>query len=67
MKKVTVFIMLMLAFALIQSATPQTKEKKQLVPGEQAPLADQGQNSFGRIRNVGTTKIKRLWPARPEH
>jgi hypothetical protein len=33
-------------------------DKKLLVPGEQAPLADQDQNSFGRIRRVGTTKQK---------
>lgn len=40
---------------------------KLLVPGEQAPLADQDQNSFGRLRKVGTTKSKaRPGPARPE-
>lgn len=38
-----------------------------LMPGEQAPLADQGQNSFGRIRRVGTSKSKSLGrPPRPE-
>ena len=43
------------------------KTKKELVPGEQAPLANPNQNSFGGIRKVGTTKQKRLpWPARPE-
>jgi hypothetical protein len=38
-----------------------------LVPGEQAPLADPGQNTFGGIRQVGTTKWKRRsGPAFPE-
>ncbi|MEZ5070115.1 MAG: glycoside hydrolase family 43 protein [Bacteroidales bacterium] len=31
-----------------------------LKPGEQAPLANPGQNSFGGIRMVGTTKSKNL-------
>jgi hypothetical protein len=73
MKKLTFFISLLLVFSLIQVVTAQEKEnsrvkdKEELVPGEQAPLANPGQNSFGRIRNVGTTKTKRLpWPARPE-
>jgi hypothetical protein len=67
MKRITFFITLMLVFGFTQKITSQTKEKKQLVPGEQAPLANPGQNSFGRIRNVGTTKQKRLpWPSRPE-
>jgi len=70
--KITYFIILLLVVTFLQSASAQTKDnnpamgKKQLVPGEQAPLADPDQNSFGRIRRVGTTKKKQLWPARPE-
>jgi hypothetical protein len=66
------YITIVLVLIIIQSASAQTKadnpavERKQLVPGEQAPLADPDQNSFGRIRKVGTTKKKQLWPARPE-
>lgn len=45
----------------------KVKIEKQLVPGEQAPLANPGQNTFGGIRNVGTTKTKRRsGPAFPE-
>ncbi|MBN2012110.1 family 43 glycosylhydrolase [candidate division KSB1 bacterium] len=67
MKKITLLVMIMLSLSVVQPATAQTNEKKQLVPGEQAPLANPDQNSFGGIRNVGTTKSKRLpWPARPE-
>jgi hypothetical protein len=40
------------------------QSEKKLVPGEQAPLANPGQNSFGGIRQVGTTKWKRR-PGRP--
>jgi hypothetical protein len=47
--------------------TNKVKVENQLVPGEQAPLANPGQNTFGGIRNVGTTKTKRRsGPARPE-
>jgi Glycosyl hydrolases family 43 len=72
MKKITYFLAILLILSFVQSAAAQTKEnmpakeRKQLVPGEQAPLANPGQNSFGRIRKVGTTKRKQLWPARPE-
>ena len=73
MKKFSFFIAVLLIFSSIQTAPAQTKEKsqkkekKQLVPGEQAPLANPGQNNFGRLRNVGTTKTKSLpWPSRPE-
>ena len=81
MKKLSYLIALLLVFSLIQITTAQEKEKcqeqdkekchkkekKELVPGEQAPLANPGQNAFGRIRNVGTTKTKRSpFPARPE-
>ena len=64
MKKLTCLIALLLVFSLIQITTAQEKE---LVPGEQAPLANPGQNTFGRMRNAGTTKAKRSpLPARPE-
>ena len=39
-------------------------KKTELVPGEQAPIANPGQNTFGRMRNVGTRKSKG-WPGRP--
>ncbi len=43
------------------------KVENELVPGEQAPLADPNQNTFGGIRKVGTTKTKRRsGPAFPE-
>ena len=38
----------------------EVKEEKRLVPGEQAPLANPDQNSFGWIRRVGTSKYKKL-------
>ena len=45
----------------------QDANRVKLVPGEQAPLADPGQNTFGGIRQVGTTKWKRRsGPAFPE-
>jgi hypothetical protein len=67
MRKVIFFIAILHVFGLIQTTSAQTKGKKQLVPGEQAPLADPEQNSYGRIRNVGTVKHKRSpWPSRPE-
>ena len=38
----------------------EVEAEYRLVPGEQAPLADPDQNSFGRIRRVGTTKTKTI-------
>jgi hypothetical protein len=70
MKFTTAFTQAAILMALLLGCNPKdsantqdekssvTTEKK-LVPGEQAPLADPDQNSFGRIRQVGTTKVKR--------
>ena len=66
----------LLAFIFIASLiscnieVPKTQDqsgvepKQELVPGEQAPLASPDQNSFGRIRNVGTSKSKK-WTGPP--
>lgn len=67
-----IYMLLLLSCQTNDSSTPKEDVNKEettkvLVPGEQAPLADQGQNSFGRIRRVGTTKWKtRPGPAFPE-
>jgi len=67
-----VFMLLLLSCQTKNSSTSGEDVSKEeitnrLVPGEQAPLADQDQNSFGRIRRVGTTKSKaRPGPSRPE-
>lgn len=49
------------------SVETHIEEEKKLVPGEQAPLANPDQNSFGWTRNVGTSKYKKSpFPPRPE-
>ncbi|MBN1767137.1 MAG: family 43 glycosylhydrolase [Prolixibacteraceae bacterium] len=69
MKNLIISILSTCLFALIISCNTkqEVKEQKQeadyeqLVPGEQAPLSNPNQNSFGRMRNVGTQK----WKSRP--
>ena len=57
---ITCLIVILISCNCKQDSTTQTTKtrKQELVPGEQAPIADEGQNSFGRMRNVGTTKQK---------
>lgn len=63
---VTVLLVVMCCFAGESQVYGQNSEPK-LVPGEQAPLANPGQNMFGGMRNVGTSKVKgRPGMARPE-
>ncbi|MBN2001309.1 hypothetical protein JW935_27440 [candidate division KSB1 bacterium] len=47
MKKTTFFITALLIFSGVQTTTAQEKDKKKVVPGEQAPPADPGQRNFG--------------------
>ncbi|MEJ2594448.1 MAG: family 43 glycosylhydrolase, partial [bacterium] len=64
----TIFLAALLSCNTRDSETPEdvsgTEAESSLVPGEQAPLADPGQNTFGGIRQVGTTKSKSR-PGRP--
>jgi len=78
MKYTTIFSLAAIFMALLLGCNSKesftTKEdsnnkevESKLVPGEQAPLANPIQNTFGGIRTVGTTKSKsRPGPARPE-
>lgn len=75
MKNLIISIFFTCLLALIISCNPKQEAKEQhqetdyeqLVPGEQAPLSNPNQNSFGRMRNVGTQKWKsRPGPQRPE-
>jgi len=70
MKFTTTFSLAAIFIGLLLGCNPKDSSKtqddlasvqpeKQLVPGEQAPLANPDQNTFGGIRNVGTTKTKR--------
>ena len=70
MKLTTTFSLAAIFIVMLLGCNPKESTKtqddvasvqtgKQLVPGEQAPLANPGQNSFGRIRQVGTAKWKR--------
>ncbi|MEJ2596417.1 MAG: glycoside hydrolase family 43 protein [bacterium] len=70
MKFTTTFLLAAILLALLAGCNPKdnagtpddvagVQTEQQLVPGEQAPLANPGQNSFGGIRQVGTTKWKR--------
>ncbi|MGD8781099.1 MAG: glycoside hydrolase family 43 protein [Ignavibacteria bacterium] len=47
MKNIIFLITMLVAFNLLKTTTAQIVEKKQIVPGEQAPLADPGQRNFG--------------------
>ena len=62
------FIAILLACNSKQATTAQTGVKKQLVPGEPAPLADPGQKNFGGMRPaVGTQgQNEQPRPQRPE-
>jgi hypothetical protein len=70
MKFATTFSLAAIFIALLQGCSSNdsstnkegatnTDVETKLVPGEQAPLANPGQNTFGGIRRVGTTKWKR--------
>ena len=70
MKFPSTFLLAAILMALLAGCKPKdtagtpddlagVQTEQQLVPGEQAPLANPGQNSFGGIRQVGTTKWKR--------
>ena len=47
MKRIVLFIMVLFVFVPMHKTRARTVEKKQIVPGEQAPPADPGQKNFG--------------------
>ena len=58
MKKITFLVGILIIFISIHTTQSQTNEKKQIVPGEQAPLADPGQRNFGGFRPSVGQKVK---------
>ena len=58
MKKIFFLAVLLTFFIPVRTTIAQTGEKKQIVPGEQAPPADPGQRNFGGFLPSAGQKVK---------
>ena len=65
MKKITLFLVVLMAVSLIGVTQAQSKERKKVEPGEQAPLADPGQRNFGGPPPTKDGKPP-VWKPRPD-
>ncbi len=66
MKNTTFLIAVLFVISSMQTGTAQTAVKKQIVPGEQAPPADQGQRNFGGFHPIFNSGQNRPQQPRPE-
>jgi hypothetical protein len=58
MKKIAFWAAILTFFIPIHTTRAQTRERKQIVPGEQAPPADPGQKNFGGFLPAVGRKVK---------
>ena len=58
MKRIAIFVAVFFVFLPFLATVAQAAEKKQVIPGEQAPPADPGQKNFGGFLPAAGGKVK---------